>query len=614
LALEELRTVGSIMYYRLPHRVQHHYPDGQFPGWKQWRPLWKALVIGCFGWGMAAIALPTQAAQRIYVSYGILERSIPVTSLEEYALNGKVDENLIVYAQYAGEAELKQLRDVLLARAELSPVVLSQFLYSPQGEILLKRLGTVIQPEARGVEGFKAIRAALILAAVDSKGLSLLNVLHKFPTRGIRIDVRRSLDIVGELEGLVRQTNQATQIIRQQSASEIGNGTATPPEESLDLRQLGPFAWERQTIELLDLRRKPAVAPTPGSAPVPLPTQGAFQGRRIPVDVYLPTLAGAGRSQSLSVLVISHGLGSDRTTFSYLAQHLASYGFAVLVPEHPGSNAGQLQALITGTAREAAEPSEFIDRPLDISFLLDKLQREPQQLTGFQGSLNLQQVGVIGQSFGGYTALALAGAPINSKQLDASCVRPEETLNLSLALQCQAEDMEGAMVDLRDQRVSAVIAINPITSAVLGQSSLSQIQIPTMIVTGNADTVAPALAEQIRPFTWLTTTNKYLTLMDGGTHFSAIADPSGNVQLQGSIPLPSELVGPNPAIARRYVNALSTAFFQTYVANQPQYSSYLTSAYIRTLSEGNISLYLVRSLTDNQLGQTSTAPLPTLQR
>ncbi len=46
--------------------------------------------------------------------------------------------------------------------------------------------------------------------------------------------------------------------------------------------------------------------------------------------------------------------------------------------------------------------------------------------------LNLEQVGVVGQSFGGYTALALAGTKINFEQLKADCPALENTLNVSL--------------------------------------------------------------------------------------------------------------------------------------------------------------------------------------
>jgi predicted dienelactone hydrolase len=93
------------------------------------------------------------------------------------------------------------------------------------------------------------------------------------------------------------------------------------------------------------------------------------RGRTFPVDLYLPT------GGSAPVIVISHGLGSDRLTFKYLATHLASYGFAVAVPEHPGSNAQQVQALINGLANEVTAPAELTDRPLDIKFLLDELGR-----------------------------------------------------------------------------------------------------------------------------------------------------------------------------------------------------------------------------------------------
>ena len=45
-----------------------------------------------------------------------------------------------------------------------------------------------------------------------------------------------------------------------------------------------------------------------------------------------------------------------------------------------------------------------------------------------------------------------------------------------------------------------------------------------MLIAGSADTVAPALLEQIQPFTWLTSPNKYLVLMNNGTHFSTIEE------------------------------------------------------------------------------------------
>ncbi|MBW4580463.1 MAG: alpha/beta hydrolase [Tildeniella nuda ZEHNDER 1965/U140] len=567
------------------------------------RLAWAGLFFSALGW-LVTIPTPLRAAEKVYVSYGILERSIAVSSLEAYARNGTIDDDLAVYVQYGNAKQLKQLRSVLVARADVDLVAVSQFLYTPQGEVLLKRLGQVIQPESRD-SGFKAIRAALILAAADPDGLTLLNILRYFPTRGLRIDVDRSLQIADSLQQLVSQTNRATNVVIQAAQQEQATETIAV-NQLADLRQRGPFTWQKQTLPLVDSSRSAELNPVrPGTSTLPsgnavpaVPLAGAVSGRSIPVDLYLPTQTTAS-SAPVPVIVISHGLGSDRSTFAYLASHLASYGFAVLVPEHPGSNAARLQALITGTASEVSEPAEFVNRPLDITFVLNQVENLVNATPEFRGRLNFQQVGVLGQSFGGYTALVLAGAPINSQQLGANCQNLEETLNLSLLLQCRAIDLTQPQPALQDSRVRAIIAINPITSAVLGQASLSQIKVPTLIVTGNADTIAPAVIEQIQPFTWLTAENRYLVMMQGGTHFSTL-DSTGS---RDAVPLPQEVVGPNPAIARRYINALAVAFFRTYIANNPADRSYLSASYSNAISESPLQLSLIQTLTADQFTQ-----------
>jgi hypothetical protein len=170
---------------------------------------WMRIAVIGFGGAIAlGIASPGYTAERIFVAYNILERSISVRALEDYAKTGVMDEDLAVYAQYADPKVLQGLRSALVTKADLSSVTLAQFLYSPQGDAALKRLGQVIQPESR-LSGSKAIRAALILAAAEPDGLTLLNFLRKFPTRGIRIDVERSLQVVGELSKSDRSGDSA---------------------------------------------------------------------------------------------------------------------------------------------------------------------------------------------------------------------------------------------------------------------------------------------------------------------------------------------------------------------------------------------------------------------
>jgi predicted dienelactone hydrolase len=539
---------------------------------------WKFIQNSLLGIGIALalplIPRPAVGAERIVLSYGLLQRSIPIDSLATYAKTGKIDRSLAAYAERANANQLLQLRQLLQTRIPLNAVQVSQFLYTPIGEQLLNRLGQLIQTNAH-LSGFFAIRGALILSADDPQNFTLLTVLRKFPSPSIRIDLARTLAIAQALQTLVAETNRATALINREALEEATSSPALPPTtDSSNLEAMGDVAYEQRTVILNDLARK----------------------RKFPVDLYLPV-----PRSPYPLIVISHGLGSDRQSFAYLAQHLASYGFAVAVPEHLGSSAEQLQALLQGRANQVVSPREFIDRPLDVIYLLDGLQQLAQTDPTLAQRFDTQNVGVLGQSFGGYTALALAGAPIGSTQLRADCQLFNNSINVSLLLQCLALELPEPQYNLADRRVKAAIAINPITSGVFNEASLQQIRVPVMIVASGADTIAPAFLEQIEPFTLLTSPDKYLVLINNGTHFSTIGESRN-----ATVSLPQQVIGPNPAIARRYMEALSLAFFQAYLANRPGYLPYLSAAYASRISRDPLPLSLVRSLTATDLEQAAT--------
>jgi predicted dienelactone hydrolase len=524
-------------------------------------PIWGKLLlnIGCLLAIPVAIAPPVWSAEEILLFFGPLEFSVSVESLEAYAREGKVAPDFAVYANRLTPEQLAQLRVLLMTRADVTPVAVAQFLYSPQGETILEEVGKLIQTRA-GQSGFYAIRSALILAAADEvNGLTPLNVLRQFPTSGIQINSSRGFELLNRVGRIIDETQSAIATIQATAANDI-TAAAISLDFPVDLQQPGEIPFNKQTLILNDRDRD----------------------RIFPVDLYLPQQSGR-----LPLVIISHGLGSERASYSYLATHLASHGFAVAVPEHPGSSAQQLQALASGLARDITPPRELIDRPLDIQFLLDELERN------YSERLNWQQVGFVGQSFGGYTALALAGAEINFENLAARCNSENPLFNISFLIQCQALALPPIDYKLRDERIAAAIAINPLTSTIFGQRQLSRIQIPVVIVTGSADAVTPALEEQIRPFTQLTTPDKYLVLLENGTHFSTIGVTANDV------PLPSQVLGPDPAIAYNYMQALSLAFFQTYIANQPQYQPYLTQTYAQSISQSPIPLSIIQSLSLN---------------
>ncbi len=555
------------------------------------KPLnWVGILLGFWLLPTVAATPDASAAERVYLSYDILERSISVDSLAAYATQGRIQDDLAPYIEYAKPEQQAQLRNLLLRRLDVGPVPISQFLYTPQAQILLQRLGQVIKTDS-GQTGSRAIRAALILASADRDGLTLLNVLRKFPTPGVRIDLARGLEIANELSTIFDQAEKALAFVSQQSTAAVASSSVNLSQLP-DLQQRGSFTWRKETLKLNDTRRN----------------------RQFLADIYIPISSGIQQPQTpAKLIVISHGLGSDRQTFVYLAEHLASYGFAVAVPEHPGSNAQQLQDLLSGKANEVSEPTEFINRPLDIKFLLNELTLLSQFNPAFKGKINLREVGMIGQSFGGYTALVLAGATLNFPKLQKDCAAIDKSWNTSFLLQCRALSLPLSQYNLRDERIKAAIAINPITSSILGPDGLSKIEIPVMFVSGSADTVAPALDEQIQPFTWLTTPNKYLVVMKNGTHFSTLAPT------ESDLPLPESVLGPDLALARSYTKAFGLAFFGFYIANRPQYQPYLSASYVESIGREPLPLSFVRSLSQIDLKaalqrsstQATTSPKPT---
>ena len=545
------------------------------------------LLNNCWGWGLllgSSLFCPEAvvAAEKIFLNYGPLSFSLSVKSLETYADKGKIEVDFQTYARFLEPEQLTSLRKALVTKADIDHITIAQFLYSPQGETILLKLGEVIKTSA-GQNGFYGIRSALILAAADPEGLTPLNILRWFPTKGIVIASEEGLEILESITSTINQTRKAIAMVQYQAIKE---GEQFPQELSSwhsnlpsairddstfsaqfyrfipDLRQPGPVTFSSTTLTMSDVVRS----------------------RFFPVDLYLPQTQS---QQKLPVVVISHGLGSQRQTFAYLATHLASHGFAVIVPEHPESNSEQIQALLSGLANQVTPAEELLNRPLDISFVLDELESQ------WGDELNLDQVAMIGQSFGGYTSLALAGAKLNNSQLEKACQLSNNSLNLSLLLQCLGLKLPQTQPNLSDRRIAAVIAINPLTSSIFGQEQLQQLQIPVMLISSSNDPVTPALTEQIIPFNWLQSPDKYLLLAKNATHFSFLDEESG------SIPVPKEIIGPDPQIAQTYLKAIALAFVQTHLAQVPKYQTYLHSGYGQYLSQQAMPLSLVTYLPEN---------------
>ncbi|MGB3790071.1 MAG: alpha/beta hydrolase [Phormidesmis sp.] len=555
--------------------------------------LW-SLGIGLL---QAAIALspqatrPGQAAETVTFSIGgNIERSLSVDSLELYAKEGIVTKELAAYLPYLRNldaATLSRAREILIERVDTDVTAVSQFGYTQQGEYLLEQIGEVFRTGGR-LSGAKGIRGAAILSAADSaEGLTILNVIRRFPTPVLRVDLRKGNAIINQFDAAFQQSNTALELVEQLSlatATDDLPGDNSAARLAQMITEVGPFQIRRQSIRV--------------------------KASSQPVDIYTPTLstnfAGSASQRDDYVwpaVVISHGLGNDRTTYSYLAQFLAERGFAVINIEHRGSSEDQVASLIAGVSNEVVSADEFISRPQLISQVLDELEQRDDFKEKGRGRIDFNNVGVIGQSFGGYTALAVAGAPLNLTRLQTDCPPTELSFNVSLLLQCQAVDLAetanlNTNLNFRDPRIRAAIAINPITSELFGPEGLSEIDIPLMMLAASNDTIAPALPEQIRPFTWLTKADRYLLIMQGATHFSTMGITGTEI-----FELPPSVVGPHPEITQDYTQSMSLAFLNTYLKDEDQYAAVLTSAFTTRFSEPELPLSLISELTPEQLAE-----------
>ncbi|MEL7242768.1 MAG: alpha/beta hydrolase [Cyanobacteria bacterium J06643_5] len=513
---------------------------------------------------------PAYSAERIQFFYGPIGSTIEINELEEIAKTGKLEKNSSILDNYLNDEQLVLFQSLLNTKFDIDVVGISQISYSSSGSKLLKRLGQIIQTE-NSLNGFKALRAALIFAADDEQGLTVMNVIRKFPLETIQINLPLTLKLARENQEIFQKQAGVVANIRKLAESKAGNFAVESAK--LDPRNQGNYTWKLTTI----------------------PFQNPGRSQTSIADLYLPNQP-SNSSKQIPVAVISHGTASNRQTFTYLAKHLASHGYAVVIPEHLETSTTKFSRIFDGL-EGPPDANTLLLLPQDITAVLDELERRAKSEPEFQ-SLNLQAVGVFGQSLGGYTVLASAGAELNRNKLENVCsttVAERPILNSSMLLQCRLLEVPSEKsLNVKDERVKAAIAINPFTSYIFGETGLNKLQAPVLFVAGTDDYFVPALPEQIKPFQKLQIEDKYLVLMENGTHFSTLEMTEG----EGGLPVPESLIGADPKQAQPQINSLSLAFFNRYLLNQTENEIYLNQSYLNTFKQEPFRFNIVRDLSE----------------
>lgn len=176
--------------------------------------------------------------------------------------------------------------------------------------------------------------------------------------------------------------------------------------------------------------------------------------RDVPVRIYYPT-----ETKSPSPVIIwSHGLGGNRDAYTYLGRFWASHGYVVVHPQHKGSDTGVVLEGGKEAFKTAASAKNAIERPKDITFVIDQLTELNKASGKWQGKFNLDALGVGGHSFGAQTTLLAGG------------------------------QLLGPGTSLADKRVKALMPMSaPVPAAILRDRAYNAVKLPTMHMTGTRD-------------------------------------------------------------------------------------------------------------------------------
>ena len=498
------------------------------------------LITGLFTATVATLS--AHGAEQIQFFYGPFEPTIEVDDLQNLADSGELTGSLSVLSRRLNDQQIAELQTLLNLEFDIPAVMMSQLTYSAVGEQLLWRAGEILQTDSF-LNGFYALRAALLFAAEDGQ-LTLLDVAHHFPQETIQIDFSLAIAFFEENRQLFALRDEVLATLRKQATTQPSFPIADSLAKS---HQPGPYEWQIETMTFFASERQDT---------------SQFYLFRPTIDSTI--------DQSVPTVVISHGMATSVWSLAYLAEHLASHGYAVILLEHPETTAQRFSQFFNGLAGPPSVTT-LLNRPRDITAALDTLTQQAEQNPDLQ-MLNLESVGVLGHSLGGYTALAAAGADVNTEKIVESCeddsIAQRPSLNLSMLIQCRFSEIpSNASLEVHDERVQAVIALNPFTSRVFGETGLGAIDIPVMLVSSLDDYFVPALPEQIEPYRWLQSLNRYLVLIEDATHFSLLERGA-----TGALAVPEFLTGPESEAIHQQISALSLAFFERYLQHRPEIS------------------------------------------
>ncbi len=154
------------------------------------------------------------------------------------------------------------------------------------------------------------------------------------------------------------------------------------------------------------------------------------------------------------LVVVSHGNGGSHLIYREVSTHLVKNGYVVASLEHPGNNRNNNE--LAGTYKN------LVNRPRHVRLTIDAVSSDGQ----LRGSVQPNNVAIIGHSMGGYTALAVAGGTPWSEDRQRVEVVP-------------------------DPRVRALVLFAPATPWYQPEDSLRNVTAPILMLIAEHDPYTP---------------------------------------------------------------------------------------------------------------------------
>ncbi len=221
------------------------------------------------------------------------------------------------------------------------------------------------------------------------------------------------------------------------------------------------------------------------------------------------------------LVVLSPGFVMGRAGYAWLAEHLASHGFVVIAPDHKEYFDTTWSDLWKAT----------VTRPQDVLTVIAYADLHTAEGGLLEGLINTDLIAVTGHSYGGYTALATAGARVDIDGFNARCEAAREAGDTNTWL-CDLlvphiDDMaalagldplpEGLWPVWADPRVVAIVPMAG-DSYIFDQAGLAEITIPVMAMGGTRDNSTPYEWGTQPTYEYVSSQNRSLVAFERARH------------------------------------------------------------------------------------------------